>query len=348
MSCNFPILAYRKIPDGTDTMQTLSFNPRHAGNGSLETVRVKCGRCLGCREAKSKEWALRCVHESQLYGHHNCFITLTLNSYFIPKGGTLDHKLWTRFMSRFRKTYKGHFGVIDENGTGTFPIRYYHVGEYGGKYGRPHHHACIFNFRFDDLVLFKHDKKTGVKIYLSEKLMDLWSVRIKTKDSYKYPAELLWLDDNNRLHARLGNCTVGEVNFQSAAYLARYMCKKGDKKTDAKRLTDIDLDTGELIEKIPEYQTMSLKPGIGADWFAANHADCFPKDFTTHAGKKYKIPSYYEKIYDITNSEKLEQLKKERTINAVKHRKSETELKQRELNMKAKHKRLTRRFENAT
>ena len=104
---------------------------------------------------------------------NNCFITLTYNDQHLPKvPGTdvptlrLDH--YQKFMKRFRKAHKG----IDPDSKGQYPVRFYMAGEYGEKFGRPHFHACIFNFGFDDKKFFK-TTEAGSKLYISEKLQRL-------------------------------------------------------------------------------------------------------------------------------------------------------------------------------
>jgi hypothetical protein len=41
---------------------------------------------------------------------------------------------------------------------------------------------------------------------------------------------------------------------------------------------------------------MSLKPGIGAKWFAKYSRDVFPHDFVIQAGVERQVPKYYDKL----------------------------------------------------
>ena len=34
-------------------------------------------------------------------------------------------------------------------------VRYFHCGEYGEKFSRPHYHVCLFGFGFPDKVFYK-------------------------------------------------------------------------------------------------------------------------------------------------------------------------------------------------
>lgn len=113
---------------------------------------------------RSREWAVRCIHESQLHAD-NCFLTLTYNDDNLPYGETLVLDHFQRFMKRLRKRY----------GEG---IRFFHCGEYGEQRMRPHYHALLFGFDFPDRVLFSTRK--GIRLYTSESLQSLWPYGFST------------------------------------------------------------------------------------------------------------------------------------------------------------------------
>ena len=147
-------------------------------------------------------------------------------------------------------------------------------GEYGEKYSRPHYHACIFGFDFPDKELWKNEK--GVRLYRSKSL------------------EILW---------EYGYSSIGEVNFETAAYVARYVRKKLNNKLDF------------VYEgKQKEFALMSRRPGLGRAWYEKYKGDCYPKDFVTHKGKKLKPPRYYDYLYDIEKPEEMEVIKSNRKI----------------------------------
>ena len=144
MPCYHPLSAYHIVPQsGNDFRGEISF-PEPKTNLQYHQVNLPCGQCVGCRLERSRQWAMRCVHESQLY-EKNCFITLTYNNDFIPPGNTLVVKHFQDFMKRLRKKY----------GDG---IRFFHCGEYGEKTGRPHYHAILFNHDFDDKYYWRTTK----------------------------------------------------------------------------------------------------------------------------------------------------------------------------------------------
>ena len=134
---------------------------------SDSVLSLPCGKCMGCRLERSRQWAMRCMHEAQMH-EDNCFITLTYRPDDLPKDGSLNKKHFQDFMKRFRHRYSDT------------KIRYYMCGEYGEDFGRPHYHACIFGFDFPDKVHWK--TFNGCKLFTSEILEDLWSFGFCTVD----------------------------------------------------------------------------------------------------------------------------------------------------------------------
>lgn len=66
-----------------------------------------------------------------------CFITLTYEDYYLPEYGSLVKSDLQKFFKRLRKNTGLH-------------LRYYAVGEYGSKRGRPHYHAIIYGMPQDE------------------------------------------------------------------------------------------------------------------------------------------------------------------------------------------------------
>jgi hypothetical protein len=61
---------------------------------------------------------------------------------------------------------------------------------------------------------------------------------------------------------------------------------------------------------------MSRKPGIAKRWLERNLSDCYPKDFITSGGRKFKIPQFYDAIYDEIDHDALEKVKRRRMLAA--------------------------------
>ena len=151
-------------------------------------------------------------------------------------------------------------------------IRFYHCGEYGDTNGRPHFHAIIFGYDFMDKKRWK--LVNGNQYYVSDFLCSLWP---------------------------FGHAVIGDVTFQSAAYVARYILKKINGDQAEEHYTRIDPLTGEVYSAKPEYTTMSRRPGIGHTWFEKFQTDAFPNDFIVLQGKKLKVPKYYQNIFKASN-----------------------------------------------
>jgi len=154
-------------------------------------------------------------------------------------------------------------------------LRYFMAGEYGEENWRPHFHACLFGVGFDDRVLYRR-LASGFDLYTSPSLERYWE------------------------H---GFSSLGEVSFESAAYVARYVVKKvtGDRAVDHYRR--VSADTGEIIDFVPEFCHMSLKPGIGMPWFEKYHSDVFPADRVWHDGRKLRVPRFYDKLLEKLSDE---------------------------------------------
>lgn len=168
-------------------------------------------------------------------------------------------------------------------------IRYFHCGEYGDKNQRPHHHACLFNFDFPDKKLFRD--KHGVKLYTSLELQKLWPY---------------------------GFSTIGDVTYDSAAYVARYVTKKITGKLGALHYNTIDPSTGEILnEKVPEYITMSLKPAIGKEWYEKYANYTYDHDHCIIRSKPVKPPKYYDRLFEIDDPDKIKQIKLDRKNKAL-------------------------------
>lgn len=140
-------------------------------------VTLPCGRCIGCKLEKSKQWAIRCMHEASLY-EKNCYITLTFDNKHLDPDKSLRKRHFQLFMKKLRKRYG-------------YGIRYYHSGEYGEDGNRPHHHAILFNFDLPDKILY-HDAGEN-SLYTSAILEEIWgngmcTVGAVTFDSAAYVA----------------------------------------------------------------------------------------------------------------------------------------------------------------
>lgn len=136
-----------------------------------EREHVPCGVCLFCLQNKRQDWQFRLENEMK-YAESAHFITLTYDEEHLPlmvdtetgefeptlrKKDTQDFmkRLRKNNLNRFIKVQKKIFATRKEANEEMAPIRYYTVGEYGGKGGRPHYHSIMFNLqpRMEDKLL---------------------------------------------------------------------------------------------------------------------------------------------------------------------------------------------------
>lgn len=225
----------------------------HESGDIVRSLFLPCGQCVGCRLERSRQWAMRCMHEASLYDR-NCFITLTYDNdhYSSP---SLEYRDFQLFMKRLRKA----FGRS---------IRFYMCGEYGARQERPHFHACFFDFDFDDKLYFK--RSGGEKLYTSRRLSEIWGK---------------------------GFCLIGSVTFESAAYVARYCVKKVTGQAAAAHYTSVSAETGEVVVRVPEFNHMSLRPGIGFPWIRKFWDDVYPAGACIVRGRQVMPPKGYDRIF---------------------------------------------------
>jgi len=273
VACFHPLRAWR------DDSQAITFS--HA-KGVGFGFPLPCGQCIGCRLERSRQWAMRCVHEASLY-EENCFITLTYSDEYLPRDGSLKKNHFQGFMKRLRSRFVGR------------RIRFFHAGEYGSRFRRPHYHACLFNFDFADKKLFK--VSNGNRLFTSDVLDSVW----------------------NR-----GFGSVGSLTFESAAYTARYIMKKVTGDGAAEHYLGCDDVTGELTALEPEYTTMSRRPGIGRDWYEKYRGDVFPGDDVILRGRKMRPPRFYDCIYEQENPQDFARIKADRVRAGLKHKDDST------------------------
>jgi hypothetical protein len=162
-------------------------------------------------------------------------------------------------------------------------------GEYGDTTQRPHYHLILFGCDFSDKR--PHSKGSqGDQLYVSKLLDEIWS---------------------------LGNCYIGSVTEQSCGYVSRYIMKKvnGDLAQDHYRR--VNPLTGEYVDLLPEYNAMSLKPGIGLDFYEKFKSDFYPRDNACMKGKLFPVPKYYDRQLEKSNPDLLVELKELRADRAL-------------------------------
>ena len=249
-----------------------------------EFVEIPCGQCIECRLQRSRRWADRCMLE---LGYHESsyFITLTYDNEHIPKNLLIDYdtgeiyaenatlvkKDLQDFMKRLRRAYE--YKGYDNK------LRFFACGEYGSQTLRPHFHIIVFGLKLDDLVLYKRNFN-GDNLYNSTFISKLW---------------------------KNGFSVVGDVTWQSCAYVARYIMKKHLGK---------DSEFYDVYNIEPEFTLMSRKPGIARQYYDEHKDELFYQDFvsipTKDGAKQIYPPPYFEKLFeeDFPDNEVVERKEK--------------------------------------
>lgn len=175
-------------------------------------------------------------------------------------------------------------------------LRYFLCGEYGERTNRPHYHAIIFGTDFADRVPHSTGSQ-GDPIYKSKILDEVWG---------------------------LGHCYIGNVTPESCGYVARYIMKKVTGEQAEEHYQYVDVKTGEIFHRQPEYINMSTRPGIGLDYYEKFKTDVFPSDYSILKGKKMPVPKYYDRKLEQENPQLIEKIKRKRIARAKRNKADNT------------------------
>lgn len=244
---------------------------------------------------------------------YKSFVTLTYDDKHLPTDRSLNYRHYQLFMKKLRKAVpprpkgcEAGGGTNNHNNSSKIAddapqktvarhlltegtIRFYMGGEYGDQYGRPHYHAILFGVEFADRVY--HGKTpAGSKIYISETLDKLWGK---------------------------GYASIGDVTFESAAYVARYIMAKRTGDGEKHYYNIIDPETGEIHKRKKEFNNMSRRPGIGAAWMEKYHSDIYTTGKAVVRNAKTNPPRYYDKIYKKIDELALEGIQYARLVEAM-------------------------------
>lgn len=224
------------------------------------------------------------MHEAYCW-EHNSFLTLTYSDEHLPPDLSLNHSHFQLFMKRLRERLHRKHGV---------KVRYLMCGEYGDKFQRPHYHACLFGWDFPD----KYDwRRSGRNMLSRSPLLDeLWP------------------------H---GFCSIGEFTENTAKYVAGYVTKKvrGEaleqvNEQGLKPYELFDSNTGQIIQRTPEYAKMSRNPGLGAGFYELFGDEIRRDDFCLADGHRVRVPAYYDALTEKWDSAKHAAIRDLRRANA--------------------------------
>ena len=241
-----------------------SYNRRN--NGRYLYEQIPCGHCWACKLNYASQWATRIMVEC-LNSEHNYFITFTYDEDHVPIPTEMEYNgqtyvndgTWlgtlfpddiTKFINSLRKYFerKGHTG-----------IKYYYAGEYGETTKRPHYHMILMNCPLDISQFYDFHVDPHLK-------------------------KLHWKSPEIEQYWKEGMIDIGEVEYASAAYVARYCMKKISDNTDKTEYWSNGM--------YPEFVRMSRRPGIGNDYFNENMETIYKND-------KLYVRNYHGKIIEV-------------------------------------------------
>lgn len=267
---------------------------------------LRCGQCGDCRLAYSRDWAIRCSLEAECH-EHNYFVTLTYDDLTLPRGEFVDYNgdvfdssLVRRDIQLFIKNLR-EWERTQNNNTN---VKVFYCGEYGGLTSRPHFHICLFGVSEIPDLTFSY-KKGQYNYYKSLLYEGFWSVRL------------------NGVKVLRGFVDISDVSFDSIAYTARYVFKKQQgimKKDFLESYNALDPNLRPTL-RVQPFIGMSLKPGIGSDYYEKNKFTIHKEDLVKYQ-KKYKLFKsrplrYYDKLFERENPEDFADLKRRRLRGSI-------------------------------
>nr|CDL65925.1 unnamed protein product [uncultured bacterium] len=251
-------------------------------------IEIPCGKCISCRRRYAALWTDRLMLELQDH-KESCFITLTYDDdHICCVDSPIEENvsMYTLNKVHLQCFWKRLRQYLVRHVEPEKRIRYFACGEYGDTTFRPHYHAILFGWRPTDLIQFKKNFQNDT-LYLSKSLASIW---------------------------QNGNVMVGDVTPESCRYVARYCLKKA---------TGFDSEIYERLGVLPEFVTMSRKPGIARKYFD-DHYDEIIKYKTINlstlkGGMSMQIPPYFIRLIEDIDSELFKEIKRSNKQAALNH-----------------------------
>lgn len=198
MTCFHPLLAERVNPRSAryDPKKKIKIYkeseiditlPQRESGAVSDFFYIPCGRCIGCRIDKARDWAVRLMCEAET-SSSAWFLTITYDQEHFDSL-SLSKKDLQEFIQNLRNKVRFYNPYVK--------LRYFACGEYGDKSGRKHYHMILFNM--PDLDLKPVSVSKGNILYSSDIINNVW---------------------------KKGFVVFGKVTVESASYVARYTLKK--------------------------------------------------------------------------------------------------------------------------
>lgn len=259
------------------------FRPFFRKNEKGQDRLVPCGRCPKCKARRVSEWSFRLQqHERKSISAH--FITLTYNDENLPITRNGYRSLRKKDLQLFFKRLRKRHGASASDPEA--PIRYFAVGEYGGKIGRPHYHVILFN--------------ADIRLIQDSWCYSTWKRHVVARKRGLNKNGLRYAIHHSKKWHHSGFIHYGDqrgVNGASIGYCLKYCLKPRDKKEY-------------YIDAEPEFAIMSK--GLGLDYITPQMVKWHRADLKNRMyvnledGKKATMPRYYkDRIYSKVEREEI-------------------------------------------
>lgn len=268
-----------------DNWANVEHNPKYYNTKYRKVDQIPCGRCVECRLAYTRQKANQMYAEFLSRNKKNCwFLTLTYEDYNLREHETVNidtgevfHGISLckedvqKFWKRLRKARPN-----DE-------ISYAVCGEYGPATMRPHYHSIIYGLTIDTTKsTYLGLSETGNPMWTNTELEKIWG---------------------------LGNITYSTVNWDTCAYVARYIMKKQYGKNKI---------IYQSMGVIPEFIQQSNKRAIGKKYYEEHKDMLYQTDeFFVPSKSNLKInkpPMYFDKMLKEENEDLYNHTKIRRRI----------------------------------
>jgi len=354
MPCYHPITAYKPRDGGK-----LEFT---SSKVDADEITIPCGQCRGCRRKRSREWAIRCVHEIRAHTF-NCFITLTYNNDNLPQDAGLNHKHFAEFIGRLRAALHREINRRENTPTPTIGAdegpdavkaraRQQHAswtskaGErllpsrpLRGAEGRGGEHQNRFLYDLGEVSKSqpsRRKERAARRLHVGYYMCGEYGER---NGRPHYHALLFGVDFADRQFHTMRNGNridtsktleklwgMGFASVGGATYeSARYISEYILKKLRDGKTTrqQVNLQTGEIEEVKKEYNAMSRRPGVGSGYLS-KHGEYLAHGWVIHKESKIPPPRYYDKWFSKYNPEQWEALQHQRYLLQQLHREHHT------------------------
>lgn len=280
---------------------------------------ARCGACKACIKRNQYEWKVR-THYEQMDNPAKWYVVLNYT-----KGDENDKYLCYAHTQDFHKAirhwwtekYSEPTDEIGRNGLPVMtkpPYRYILTGEYGGKYFRPHYNILVFgDMPLDDEgLIYKHDSKTGRKVFQSPLLDRLWGkgivslLKIETVQDVNRITNYVNKGDSRAILRKYKNEIMDEflemyksMGKQIDQHSLRKMVKKQYDTIKEKTISSQGLGFQSFVKRIEQYKQIDgvyingYKCGAPMSWFV-KLAEEYPehRDYAREQYRKMLDPRF--------------------------------------------------------